>query len=151
MIQPQTMIKAIIIADDDPDDKDIFLLAIKEINPSLGVFNVSDGKELIELLKSFVPDMVFLDLDMPYKNGLECLVEMRNHPQWHGLPTVVYSSTTRPANIQTAYETGAHLFFIKPSVLKEYIQSLEAILKLDWKHPDKVKERYCVNGSYSAF
>jgi hypothetical protein len=76
---------------------------------------------------------------------------MRKNPEWEQLPIVVYSSTSRQSNIQTAYEMGAHLFFIKPSVLQEYTNSLKVILNLDWQHPEKVKEQYCVNGRYTAF
>ena len=88
---------------------------------------------------------------MPYKNGLECLIEMKIDPLLDKIPAVVFSSTTRPSNIQTAYEMGAHLFFIKPPIYSEYLSSLKAILKLNWAEPDAVKEQYCINGRYAAF
>ena len=144
-------IKTIIIADDDPDDKEFFDAAVKEINPSVKIFNVPNGKELMRLLDSFVPDMVFLDLDMPVMNGVESLVAIRANANLEKMPVVVYSSTTREANIQTAYEMGAHLFFIKPSVYQDYLNSLRAILRLNWRDPAAVREQYCVNNRYTAF
>jgi PleD family two-component response regulator len=156
--QPETMntvdnlpIETVILADDDQDDKDFFDSAMKEINPSIKIFNVPNGKELMRLLDSFVPDMVFLDLDMPVMNGLECLVAIAKKPELEKMPVVVYSSTTRQANIQTAYEMGAHLYFIKPVVYQHYLNSLKSILKLDWSNPVAVREQYCVNNRYTAF
>jgi DNA-binding NarL/FixJ family response regulator len=64
---------------------------------------------------------------------------------------VIFSSTTRPANIDTAYEMGADLFFIKPSNFNDLISSIKAILSLDWRAPAAVKEQYFINGRYMAF
>jgi DNA-binding NarL/FixJ family response regulator len=88
---------------------------------------------------------------MPYKNGLQGLVEIRSNEKLRDLPVVVFSSTTRPANIQTAYEMGAHLFLIKEASFSAYASSLKAILKLDWSSPSVIKEQYCINGRYAAF
>ena len=145
------VIARVILAEDDIDDQNIFQIALEEIDSSIRAEFVSNGKELLHLLQNNKPDLLFLDLDMPYKNGLECLVEMRNDPRLEKIPVVVFSSTTRPSNIQTAYEMGAHLFFIKPPVYSDYLSSIKSILKLDWNHPEAVREQYCVSGRYTAF
>lgn len=144
-------IQNIVLAEDDVDDQNIFQLAVQEVDAHIQTQFVSNGKELLEYLKSHKPDMVFLDLEMPYKNGLECLVEMRSDAGLERLPVVVFSSTTRPANIQTAYEMGAHLFFIKPPIYSDYLSSIKAIFRLNWSDPEGVREQYCVNGRYTAF
>lgn len=144
-------INRIILAEDDVDDQNIFHLALQEIDTGIRLEFVSNGKELLELLKASAPDIIFLDLDMPYKNGLECLVEIRNDLRLQHTPVIVFSSTTKPSNIQTAYEMGANLFFIKPSVYTDYLSSLKAIFALNWNQPDQVKEQYCINGRYTAF
>lgn len=141
----------IVLAEDDIDDQNIFQIALQEINPAIHTQFVSNGKELLVLLQNTRPDIVFLDLEMPYKNGLECLIEMRNNPELEKIPVVVFSSTTKPSNIQTAYEMGAHLFFIKPPVYTDYLSSIKAIFRLSWNDPDSVREQYCVNGRYTAF
>jgi hypothetical protein len=64
---------------------------------------------------------------------------------------IVFSSTTKPSNIQTAYEMGAHLFFIKPPIYSDYLSSIKAIFKLNWEHPDEIRAQYYVNGRYTAF
>jgi len=141
----------IVLAEDDIDDQNIFQIALQEIDPSVQVQFVANGKELLQLLQNYRPDIIFRDLEMPYKNGLECLIEIRDNPKLTTLPVVVFSSTTKPANIQTAYEMGAHLFFIKPPIYSDYLSSIKAIFKLNWNDPEAVREQYCVNGRYTAF
>lgn len=141
----------IILAEDDIDDQNIFQIALQEIDSSVQTQFASNGRELLTLLQSHKPDLLFLDLDMPYKNGLECLLEIRNDPNLEKIPVIVFSSTTRPSNIQTAYEMGANLFFIKPPIYSDYLSSIKAIFKLNWDLPEEVREQYCVNGRYTAF
>jgi CheY-like chemotaxis protein len=145
------IITNIILAEDDIDDQNIFQIALQEIDPRIQTQFASNGKELLNLLQSNKPDILFLDLDMPYKNGLQCLIEMQNDPELEKIPVIVFSSTTKPSNIQTAYEMGAHLFFIKPPIYSDYLSSIKAIFKLNWSNPQAVKEQYCVNGRYTAF
>lgn len=144
-------VRSIILAEDDIDDQNIFQIALQEVDPAINLDFVSNGKELTSLLQNTKPDLLFLDLEMPYKNGLECLVDIRDNPVLQNLPVVVFSSTTKPSNIQTAYEMGAHLFFIKPPVYQDYLSSIRAILSLDWTDPNAVREDYCVNGRFTAF
>jgi len=141
----------IILAEDDIDDQNIFQLALQEIDPAIQAQFVSNGRELLSLLQNHQPDLLFLDLDMPYKNGLECLIEIRNDDGLAKIPVIVFSSTTKPSNIQTAYEMGAHLFFIKPPIYSDYLSSIKAILKLNWDEPEALREQYCINGRYTAF
>jgi CheY-like chemotaxis protein len=141
----------IILAEDDIDDQNIFQITLQEIDSSIQTQFASNGRELLHLLEKHKPDLLFLDLDMPYKNGLECLIEMRSNPELENIPVIVFSSTTKPSNIQTAYEMGAHLFFIKPPIYSDYLSSIKAIFKLNWHAPEAVREQYCVNGRYTAF
>lgn len=147
----QQAIHSIFIADDDSDDRLILAQALKEIDPAFKVESTENGNELMSLLSNLKPDFLFLDLEMPYKNGLECLKEIRSSPALADLPVVVFSSTSRPVNIDVAYEMGADLFFIKPSIFKTLVASVKAILALDWKHRSNIKEAFLQNGKYTAF
>jgi len=147
----QQPISSIILADDDRDDHDFFKDALTDIAPSVNLSIVEDGEALLALLKHYIPDFIFLDLDMPCKNGLECLTEIRTNPTLQSIPIVIFSSTSRPANIDAAYEMGADLFFIKPSNFNDLVASVKAILSLNWSEPTTVKEQYFVNGRYAAF
>ena len=142
----QVSIKTIFIADDDMDDLLLFQDALGSVDPEIKLEHVSNGIQLLSLLGHLKPDLLFLDLDMPGKNGLECLVEIRQNPLYVVLPIVVFSSTTRPANIETAYEMGADLFFIKPANYNDLIASIRAILALNWNEPSVIKDQYYVNG-----
>lgn len=144
-------IKNIVLAEDDDDDQIIFQTALLDVNPGIKLDIVADGRQLLKFLESFYPDLLFLDLDMPYKNGLECLVQIRNNTVMGQLPVIMFSSTNRAANIQTAYEMGAHLFFIKPVIYQDCVTSIRSILSLDWQQADAIREQYCVNGRYTAF
>src|SRR6476620_3581259 len=97
-------IQSIIVADDDSDDRLFLEDVLHEVAPSKSVTSVKDGQELLSLFNHFVPDFLFLDLEMPRKNGLECLKEIRNNPTTKELPIVVFSSTNREYNIDVAYE-----------------------------------------------
>jgi CheY-like chemotaxis protein len=145
------VIRTVFIADDDTDDLMLLQDAIASIDRSIKLEQVDNGNDLLSLLSHFQPDLLFLDLDMPGKNGLQCLVEIRNNPLYHLLPIIVYSSTTRPANIETAYDMGADLFFIKPAIFNDLVSSVRSLFTLDWSQPSKVKEHYYVNGRFTPF
>lgn len=147
----QQAIQSIVLADDDRDDHDFFKTALLEIDPTKKLHAVTDGVQLLDLLQHYVPDLIFLDLDMPCKNGLECLKEIRNNSTLYNLPVVVFSSTSRPANITTAYEMGGNLFFIKPSNFQELMEALRTILAMDWSDPNAVKEKYLIENHYAPF
>lgn len=149
--QPYTL-QSLLLADDDSDDCEVFCSVVKDLAPTLKVECVSNGRQLMDLLTHYIPDILFLDLEMPYKNGLECLVEIRGNEHLKDLPVVAFSSTNRPANIQTAYEMGAHLFLLKSPSYAEFTAALKSILlNLDWREPDRIKEQYFINGRYTAF
>ena len=145
------MIRSIVFAEDDEDDQFYFREAFYEIDKNILVRFVSNGNQLMQLLKNFLPDLVFLDLEMPYKNGLECLVELRNNPLLNKLPAIVLSSTMRPANIQTAYEMGANLFLHKSSRYTEYANCLKQVMSMDWDNPELIREQYCTGMVFRAF
>lgn len=144
----QVRIQTIFIADDDSDDELLFRHALSEVDASIKLEATKDGNELLSLLQNFKPDMLFLDLDMPAKNGLECLKALRSNPVYTDLPIIVFSSTSRKANIDVAYEMGANLFFIKPSFYKDLVGTLQTILKLNWAQPSQIKEQFYRNGNY---
>lgn len=144
-------LRSIVFCEDDEDDRFLFKDIVQEYNPQLKVEFLSGGNVLMQFLKHFIPDLLFLDLEMPFKNGLECLVEIRESESLRHLPVIIFSSTTRQANIQTAYEMGANLFIIKSPIFSEYVASLRSVLNLDWSKPDVIKEQYCVSGRYIAF
>ena len=74
-------LKNFLIGDDDPDDQELFLEALKEIDEDFVCVTAFDGQEVLDKLENslFVPDMIFLDLNMPKMNGHECLKEIKKN------------------------------------------------------------------------
>ena len=143
--------RLIFLCEDDEDDVAIFTDVLLKICPGCILKRECDGERLLELISQLHPDLLFLDLDTPRKNGLQVLEELRKQDRFKNLPIIIFSSSNRPGNIETAYLMGANLFYSKPSQYAELMTSLEAILSLDWSDPAKVTEQYCVNGRYVAF
>jgi CheY-like chemotaxis protein len=144
-------IKTILLADDNKNDCIVFERAIIQIDIHLKLTTVTNGEELLQLLSHYVPDILFLDLEMPYKNGIQCLQTMRENKAFEKLPVVVFSATNRPNNIQVAYGFGANLFFTKPAAYNELVTSLSDILKMDWNDPASITEKYFANNQYQPF
>lgn len=147
----QQAIHTILLADDDPDDRDMFREALQELDPTIKLEYISDGSKLLSLLQHLRPDLLFLDLEMPRKNGLASLVEIRGLTAYKKLPIVVFSSTNRIHNINTAYEMGADLFVSKPNSYSGLLQLLKKVLALDWSDPEAIREKYFKDGKSVAF
>jgi CheY-like chemotaxis protein len=128
-----TFIKKLIIADDDHDDQILLRETMEDFqNPPL-IEVVSNGCQLIAaLLNDVLPDLVLLDLNMPNKNGIECLLEIRANPQYEKLPVVVLSTSKDPHDIEACFNSGATLFFSKPYTFKELKTLVHAMLGVNW-------------------
>ncbi|WP_158860259.1 response regulator [Lunatibacter salilacus] len=136
----------IVLADDDADDRDLFSEAVANSGTKVKMETARDGVELIELLKSKnkLPDLIFLDLNMPNKNGRDCLIEIRKSAELRHIPVVIYSTSSSRIDIDFTYENGANLFVSKPSSFRELVQIAKTVLALDWKkyQPKSNKDQY---------
>ena len=147
----QQAIQAIFITDDDDDDQGMLKDALKDINPAYKIETFRTCVELFSMLDHFKADMLFVDLDMPGKNGLQCIQDLKANEKTADVPIVVFSSTSREANIEVAYEVGAHLFLSKPSSYSGLTNTLKKVMSLDWSNPDEVKDSQYVNEKYLPF
>src|SRR4051812_18500535 len=93
----------IVLADDDADNGLLFRMVLRQVAPEMELTIVNTGTELMDLLSKQVPDLLFLDLNMPGKNGIDCLVEIRQQLHLIDLPVVVYSSSCHMTDIQKSY------------------------------------------------
>lgn len=108
----------ILLADDDKDDIDLFRDALNEISLSTDLALVSNGDILMKYLcdpKKPFPDILFLDLNMPKKNGFKCLSEIKADQQLYGLPVIIFSTSNEPQLINELYQTGARYYIRKPN------------------------------------
>jgi len=141
----------VVLADDDKDHGFLFRMVLKQVDPSKTVSIVKDGAELMDFLKKKVPDLLFLDLNMPCKNGLECLTEIRQDLRLKDLPIVVYSSSTHMTDIQRSYLHEADLYMVKPFNSFHLRNALESIIKMDWIKETRVQKYYFINNRFVPF
>src|SRR5687767_14662538 len=111
----------ILLADDDTDDRFFFDKALKLAAIPSNLTTVENGEKLMTFLNSNtdkLPDALFLDLNMPRKNGSECLREIKKDERMRGLPVIIYSTSLHPEIADLLYRDGAY-YYIKKSNMQE--------------------------------
>ena len=120
----------IVLADDDAGDRLLFEEALKDLKIDVDVKSLKDGVDLMEYLtKEDTPSpfLLFLDLNMPKKNGLECLKEIRAMTKLHDLPIAIYSTSSTETDIENTFLSGANIYIKKPNnfaALKEVLHKV---------------------------
>ena len=118
--------KTCLLVDDDEDDTEIFALAASEADSSIDCVFASDGIAALSLLtdKTFIPDYIFLDLNMPLMSGRECLVEIKKRPHLAHVPVIIYSTSASRRDITETKELGASSFITKPALISALTERL---------------------------
>jgi CheY-like chemotaxis protein len=122
----------LLLADDDIDDCTFFKDALEELPLATTLSTVNDGVQLMNYLSANLhdlPDVLFLDLNMPRKSGFECLSEIKLIDQLKTLPVIIFSTSLNLEVVNVLYQKGAHHYICKPGEydkLKKVI--LDAIL-----------------------
>ena len=128
----QVASRRILLADDDEDDTFLFEQVLLEVISEFELIVATNGIQAIEILtESQEFDIVFLDINMPLKNGLQCLREIRNLLGSKQIPIVCFSTSGDKNVIEKAKELGAAGYIIKPVSYKEYIDVLKDVLRLN--------------------
>ena len=137
----------ILLADDDADDCHFFKEALKEFTLPTHLTVVHDGEQLMHLLTdqtSELPQVLFLDLNMPRKNGFECLSEIKVNEKLKHLPVIIYSTSFHKKVADVLYENGANYYISKPSEiskLKKAVQQMVTLIAED-KFSQPTKENF---------
>ncbi len=117
----------IFLADDDVDDRLLFCDAIEELGIETLVNTFENGVDLMAHLideDKGLPDMIFLDLNMPLMNGEECLDDIRSEPALSKIPIIIYSTSLDHKMAEVLQDKGANLYLQKP---KSYSQLKESL------------------------
>src|SRR4051812_1368494 len=94
----------ILFSDDDTDDALLFTQAADLLTSPILLSFAEDGEQLMRYLsKEMLPDMIFLDLNMPLKTGFDCLKEIRADKKLDWLPVIVYTTSDHPRDIDACY------------------------------------------------
>ncbi len=133
----------ILLADDDEDDCFLFKEALDELVNGARLSTVDNGEELMQLLYKMetLPDILFLDLNMPRKNGMQCLSEIKQSQRLKHLPVIIYSTSFQKNVVDLLYHQGAQFYIRKPNVftqLKHAIyEALTIAAQLNYLQPSK--------------
>ena len=128
----------ILLADDDKDDCLFFEEALAELRISALLTAVHDGEDLMQLLHALsgkLPDILFLDLNMPRKNGFECLAQIKHDKKLKELPVVIFSTSYEQEVVNLLYDNGAQYFIRKPSAFAQFKKMIQHVLTLITQKP----------------
>ncbi len=141
----------ILLADDDIDDCLFFKKALEQILESSNLIIVNDGEKLMKYLvenSDNLPLVLFLDINMPRKNGMECLAEIRQNKKLAGLPVVMFSTTNSWDTINMLFKSGAHVYIHKPSDFAQLKQVIHHAIPLAAENlTSKNPLKYILNAS----
>jgi len=136
----------ILLADDDTDDCIFFKAAVDELILSTHLTTVHDGEQLMQLLTNEtneLPDVLFLDLNMPRKNGFECSSEIKLNKSLEQLPVIIFSTSFEQEVVNRLYQNGAQYFIRKPSEFSQFKKIIHQTLALiEQDIPDGKTENY---------
>ena len=130
-MKTEASLPAVLIVEDDPDERMLIKDAFEECGLSEGLDFVKDGEELMDYLfqhdghanpaRSLHPDLILLDLSMPKKDGFEALKEIKSMPSLKHIPVVVLTNSEAEEDIRRAYDLGAKSFVTKPTTFEELV------------------------------
>ncbi|RRJ89271.1 response regulator [Flavobacterium macacae] len=134
----------ILLADDDEDDRNFFNDAINDLKIANKLTLFKNGKDLMDYLEnpdSILPDILFLDLNMPCKTGNECLKEIRLNPRFKNISIAIYSTSSSEKDIEETFVGGANIYIKKPNDFSKLKKVLKEVVNLNWQfHTSKLNK-----------
>lgn len=121
---------SVLLIDDDIDDRMIFGEVLKELAPDIIYHEAINGEDaLMKLNNDLVPDLIFLDLNMPRVDGKQFLAEIQQQAHLKHIPVVIYSTSSHESDKKETRELGASYFLTKPNSLHELTHILTDLLQ----------------------
>ncbi len=145
----KTNLHKLLLIDDDQDDCIFFRDVVNKIDPSLEFEYITSVKGVtIERICNH-QDIIFLDINMPDRNGFELLRIIRE--KGYTLPIVIYSTASHRNIVEKAYREGADVYFPKPDSIRSLEDSLKTLLSFDWDNPGSIRDDFYSNGHGRVF
>jgi CheY-like chemotaxis protein len=121
----------ILNVDDDQEDREFFVDALKEIDPTITCLVAGRALEALRMLENLqtLPDYIFLDINMPVMDGKQCLQRIKSVPEFVSIPVIMYSTSTDTSEIRECYRLGAADFLIKPNSFEKLVNDLTSIFE----------------------
>jgi len=122
----------LLLVDDDVDDQMLFQDAIREIDASIKVETAMNGVDALKVLSvnEIAPDYIFVDLNMPLMNGIQCLQEIKKLPDYAHVPVIIYSTSSYERDILQTINNGAFYYIVKPFSFQELCDKLRKVLTM---------------------
>jgi CheY-like chemotaxis protein len=134
VIQETLLNPSILYADDDEDDCQLFREILSELNFQGRVTIVNDGEHLMSKVHDLtfeVPSIIFLDINMPCKNGIECLEDIRSNATYKSVPVVMLTTARNSSRIIKCFNKEASRYIIKPTSVARLRALIHDILQMD--------------------
>lgn len=128
---------SIILAADDENERMFFRDAFNELKIKTKVNTFKDGAELMDYLNQEeiqIPELIFLDLNMPKKNGLECLHEIKSNPKFADSSIAIYSTSSSEEHIEETFIGGANIYIKKPKDFNDLKKVLSEVVTINWQY-----------------
>jgi CheY-like chemotaxis protein len=122
--------KTILLIDDDEDDQQLFIEAISQVNKDIDCQIAPHWDEAIKKLSAFSPSLIFLDLNLPRLNGIQCLAKIKSIKEFRDIPVVIYSTSALDIDVEETKKLGAVYFMTKQNTFTEICTSLREVLLL---------------------
>jgi CheY-like chemotaxis protein len=127
----------ILLAEDDEDDRRFFKDAFEEVKMKTVVHTVNDGVELMNHLTKegvTLPNILFLDLNMPRKTGLECLKEIKRMNHLKDIAIAIYSTSASEEDVEKTFVHGANVYIKKPSDFNALKKILSEVITINFQY-----------------
>jgi CheY-like chemotaxis protein len=129
------MIKKVLLADDDADDREIFVRVLDKKTDVQLVRTVENGREVIDYLNGIpapeqLPHLIILDHNMPKMNGTETLGRLKSDKRYSDIHVVIYSTYSDNKMREKCEQLGASMVLAKPASIKEYEAIIDRFLGL---------------------
>jgi CheY-like chemotaxis protein len=127
----------ILLADDDEDDRLFFKDAIEAVKVRTVLEMVNDGQQLMDYLNRdgvVLPHVIFLDLNMPRKSGMECLEEIRRDDKLKEIPVAIYSTSSSEKDIHDTLVKGANIYITKPNDFQKLKKVISQVISINWQY-----------------
>lgn len=127
----------VILVDDDADDRFLFQEAFEELKVATDLRLFSDGQEFIDHLESGLeklPQLIFLDLNMPIKNGIECLRFIRKSDVLNEIFVAIYSTSSAEKDVEDTFINGANIYIKKPNEYNLLMRLIDKVVKMAFQN-----------------
>jgi CheY-like chemotaxis protein len=133
-------IKKILIAEDDEEDVALFKDVLTDLKINVDLEVASNGAVLMKMLEDaeVSPELIFLDLNMPLKNGLVCLQEIKTNHRLKNIKIIILSTSSHQDQIKAAYQKGCDFYIVKLCNYNDFKNAVAACLHKNWQSVENI-------------